>query len=386
MTVEYLHVTNLFTGTQVQHFQYVAINDGVIESISSKPTVEKSAYQSFNGWLVPGFVDVQVNGGGGVLFNNEPSIDGLKAIVAAHRQFGTVAMLPTLITDEYEVMIQAANAVAQARNEISGVVGIHFEGPHLSIPKKGIHSEHSVRALGEKEFALYTRQDLGLVLVTVAPENVSPDQISQLVQAGVIVCLGHSNANAQIVKEALSAGAKGFTHLFNAMSPLTSREPGMVGQALVDLSSYAGLITDFHHVHPTSCQLAIQAKGADKIMLVTDAMAHVGVQDDVLACQQTAYQGIPIYRQQGKLTLKDGTLAGSNLDMASAVRNCLEQLEITLKDAFLMASSTPAAFLGIEQKFGHLHLQRSANMVLLDNQMMVQRVWLEGEVYMKKQD
>jgi N-acetylglucosamine-6-phosphate deacetylase len=370
-TVEHFQVANLFDGQQVSYFQFVTIENGIIQSISSKPMIDRTHYQPVDGWCVPGFIDVQVNGGGGVLFNQQPTVEGLMTIVDAHRQFGTVAMLPTLITDAYDVMEKGADAVAQAREQIQGIIGIHFEGPHLAHEKRGIHPEQHLRPLSENEIALYTRKDLGQVMVTVAPEVVSPQQIRQLVDENVIVCLGHSNAHGQTVAEALAAGARGFTHLYNAMSPLHSREPGMVGQALADTSSFVGLIVDFHHVHPTSCQLAINAKGADKVVLVTDGMAHVGSDEKVLP-----YLDEQIYQDDGKLTLKDGTLAGSSLDMANAVRNCLEQLNVAPKEAFAMASSTPAALLGLQESYGLIRVGLPANLVMLNSQMQVQRVWV----------
>lgn len=371
MSVEHLQVTNVFDGTSVRYFQYVTIEHGVLSALSDKPIYAKSEYQHANGWLVPGFVDVQVNGGGGVLFNQTPTLEGLKQMVAAHRQFGTVAMLPTVISDAFDVMEQAANTVSQAMSECPEVVGIHFEGPHLSVLKRGIHVATHICPLSEQTFSLFTRKDLGKVVVTLAPENVSPEQISALVNEGVIVSLGHSNATSQIVSDALQAGATGFTHLFNAMSPLNSREPGMVGEALASRSSYAGLIADFHHVHPTSCQLAINAKGPERIMLVTDAMAHVGGASNALP-----YHEQMIYRQGTKLTLEDGTLAGSNLDMATAVRNCTERLDVSLPEVFTMASSTPSRFLGLPSHYGTLSVGQPANMVLLDNHMHVKKVWV----------
>jgi N-acetylglucosamine-6-phosphate deacetylase len=283
-------------------------------------------------------------------------------------------MLPTVITEDFSVMLAAGNAIAQSiAAKTPGIIGVHFEGPHLSLPKKGIHPEQHIRPISEQEIALFCRKDMGQVLVTVAPENVSADVIKVLVSNNVHVCLGHSNADGETVAKALEAGATGFTHLFNAMSPLTSREPGMVGTALADTDSYCGLIVDFHHVHETACKLAIRTKSPGKIMLVTDAMSHVGSDQISLS-----YCDTQIVREGDKLTVPDGTLAGSALDMATAVQNCHHQLNIPLVDTLKMATSTPASFLGLGQQVGHLVPGAQANLQQLNGDLEVQSSWING--------
>jgi N-acetylglucosamine-6-phosphate deacetylase len=320
-------------------------------------------------------VDVQVNGGGGVLFNNQPNLDTLITMSRAHQQFGSTAILPTLITDDFETMQLAANAVASAiAQNVKGIIGIHFEGPHLSQPKKGIHPSQHIRQISPEEMALFKRTDLGLVCVTLAPENVSVEVIEELVQANVKICLGHSNASADQTFAALKAGAQGFTHLFNAMSPLQSREAGMVGAALLDASSYCGLIVDHEHVDMTSCQLAIKCKTPERIMLVTDAMSHVGSEQIELQ-----FAGMQINRQGNKLTIEGGRLAGSALDMASAVRNCILDLHCTIEDAIKMASTTPATFLGLQQHKGYLAPGFAADWVVLTDQYDVNATYIAGE-------
>ncbi|HZB68961.1 MAG TPA: N-acetylglucosamine-6-phosphate deacetylase, partial [Sphingomicrobium sp.] len=229
------------------------------------------------GTLVPGFIDSQVNGGGDVLFNDDPSVAGITAIGAAHRRFGTTGFLPTLISDDFDVMTAAIDAVDSAiAANVPGVLGIHLEGPFLNPERKGIHSAEKIRALDAEAMAVLTRPGRGKRLVTLAPETVAPECIRQLADAGVIVSAGHTQADCATVLKALEHGLRGFTHLFNAMSPLTSREPGTVGAALYDDKSWCGIIVDGFHVDPLVLRLALRAAPLRRFMLVTDAMPSVG--------------------------------------------------------------------------------------------------------------
>jgi N-acetylglucosamine-6-phosphate deacetylase len=334
----------------------------------------KSGHQpQLQGLLCAGFIDIQVNGGGGVLFNQCPDVTALKTISKAHLQFGTTGMLPTVITDSLEVMQAAADAVAELLPEpLHTVLGIHFEGPHLSVARRGIHPAEQIRPLSDKEMQLVCRKDLGKVMMTLAPETVPVQQIRELVAQGVIVSLGHSAATAEQALAAIDAGASCFTHLFNAMSPLTSREPGMVGAALASPQVYCGLILDHLHVHPLSARIAALCKGDEKLILVTDAMAHTGSELQLLP-----YLHTEIRREGLKLTLPDGTLAGSALDMNTALRHFCQDLALPLAAGLKALSSNPAQLIGLEQ-IGQLKTGTIANMLLLDNNLNVQRCWLQG--------
>lgn len=363
-----IKVASLFDGDKISHRKIIRVKNGCIESIESLSENDNC----LPGMLVPGFIDLQVNGGGGFLFNQSPDVDTLIAIGTAHQKFGTTGWLPTLVTDSIDKMQRAADAVSKAQGvKNSGILGIHFEGPHLSVAKKGVHSAELIREIGEQEIQLFTRQDLGKVLVTLAPENVAPELITQLANAGVIVCLGHSNADFETVQKALDAGACGFTHLFNAMSQFTSREPGMVGAALLDQQSYAGIILDGIHVHPDSAKLAFAQK--ENMILVTDAMPPVG-------CQQTSFEffGHRVQREGDKLTDRNGSLAGSVLDMNSAVNNSVNMLGIKKTKAINFASKNPARFLGLEDRYGHIKEGFNASMLLLDENDSIQSSWIDG--------
>ena len=366
--MQQLSVSRLFDGATWFDNVSVVIEHGFIQAITPATGPVQQAS------LVPGFIDVQVNGGGGVLFNNSPTPQTLATMLQAHSQFGTTAMLPTVITDSIALMQRAADAVAVAiAAKQPGIIGVHFEGPHLSVPKKGVHPQQHIRQLSADELALYGRNDLGIKLVTVAPENVSPAQIRQLVGLNVIVCLGHSNADAATVQAALDAGATGFTHLYNAMSPLTSREPGMVGVALADPHSWCGVIFDGHHMHPLAAKVALAAKPAGKLLLVTDAMSPVGTADT----EFDLFDG-KVSRHGDKLTDKEGRLAGSVLDMAGAVRYAIQSLDVAPDEALRMASLYPAQFLHTPH-LGRIAAGYQADMVLLDDSWLVLQSWIGGQ-------
>ena len=371
MTRQTLLADQVFDGDRLLPAMPITIEDGHIVALDTVPGV---AVTRVHGLLAPGFIDTQVNGGGGVLFNHAPQLDTLARMRNAHARFGTTGMLPTIITDDADVTRRAADAVAAAlQQQMPGVLGIHFEGPHLASAKRGVHSADYIRPLTEADLALYCRTDLGLRVLTLAPENVSPEDIRRLVAAGVHVCLGHSNADYETVQQALAAGASGFTHLFNAMSPLSSREPGMVGAALLDANSWCGLIVDGCHAHDASMQLALRAKPRGKIMLVTDAMSTVGSDQD-----EFEFFGGRVRRDGERLVDERGALAGSTLDMAGAVRQAQQRLQIDLPEALRMASRYPAEFLGIGRDCGRIALGARADLVLLDQQQQVQQSWLLG--------
>lgn len=367
------HTPRLFDG---QHFiddQVLTITNGVISAIDADiSNVDIKA----EGLVVPGFIDLQVNGGGGVLFNDSPSLDNLKTIIAAHAKFGTTAMLPTLITDKIDVMASAVEAMAEAiREKVPGIVGIHFEGPHLSLAKKGTHCAEMIRPISEAEWQLISRKDIGQVMITLAPETVSVHDISRMVDLGIIVSLGHTNADFITAQKAVDAGATGFTHLFNAMSPLQGRAPGVVGCALLNDNTQAGLIVDGHHVDYASCQLAIKAKPAGGIFLVTDAMPPVGT--DI---KEFPLYDKTVYVENGKLTSSTGELAGSSLDMASAVKNTHLELKVPLDEALRMASLYPARYLYQQKNVlrGQIKVGQYADLVVLNDDLSVNETWISG--------
>lgn len=324
--------------------------------------------------LLPGFLDTQVNGGGGVLFNAEPTVDAIRAIGEAHRRFGTTGFLPTLISDDLDVVARALDAVRAAMDAgVPGVLGIHIEGPYLNVARKGVHNSEKFRGLDESAIGLLTSLKKGRTLVTLAPEMTTPGIISKLASAGVVVSAGHTNATYDEIRTAIAHGLTGFTHLFNAMSQLTGRAPGVVGAALDDPDSWCGIIVDGRHVDPTVLRIALRCKRRDRFMLVTDAMPSVGARE-----KSFSLQGRMISVTNGVLVDEDGTLAGSDTDMATTVRNAVELLGLDLPEAARMASRYPAEFLGLDGELGRIAPGYRANLVLVDDKLDVKQTWIDG--------
>ncbi|GAA5139315.1 N-acetylglucosamine-6-phosphate deacetylase [Thalassotalea piscium] len=368
-----LHATRLFDGHQFTEHQVLTIDNGVITAIDNDIT---NIDYVLEGLTVPGYIDLQVNGGGGALFNDSPSLDKIKRIITSHSQFGTTAMLPTLITDKIEVMKQAADAMAEAiAAKVPGIIGIHFEGPHLSIAKKGAHTADFIRPISDEEWQVLSRKDIGEIIVTLAPETVSTDDIKRMLKLGIKVCLGHTNADYKTAQAAVDAGADGFTHLFNAMSPIQGREPGVTGCALLNDSASCGIIIDGHHVDYASVNLALKTKPAGTIFLVTDAMPPVGTTDT-----EFAFFDRTVYLNDGKLTSTTGELAGSALDMATAVANTHFEVKVSLDEAIRMASLYPASYIGQDAVRGTLTTGKQADFVVLDDKLTVKSTWIAGQV------
>ncbi len=327
------------------------------------------------GILAPGFIDVQVNGGGGALLNDNPTIETVKRIAFSHRKFGTTGMLPTVITDAPEILSEAIASVKAARDAaVPGVLGIHIEGPFLDVDRKGAHDPQFIRPMTTADVEQIANADCGSVMLTLAPNRVNPALIKALTARGVLVSLGHSNATSAEVQLALDAGASAFTHIFNAMSQMNGREPGMVGTALSDRESFCGLIADGLHVHDAAMKVALAAKARSKTMLISDAMpAAAGGPDHF------ELQGRTVRRVDGRLILEDGTLAGSNLTMDEAVRYCVSRLGVGLEHAFCMASLNPAAFVKRDHELGRVKPGYLASLVHLDDDLQVLQTWIDGK-------
>jgi N-acetylglucosamine-6-phosphate deacetylase len=324
--------------------------------------------------LLPGFIDAQVNGGGGVLFNDSPTVEAIREIGAAHRRFGTTGFLPTLISDDLSVIAQAITSVREAiLAKVPGVIGVHIEGPYISAERKGTHDPAKFRDLDERGVQLLASLGVGRTLVTLAPETTTPATIRGLAKSGVVVSAGHTNATFDVMRAALGNGVRGVTHLFNAMSPLTNREPGVVGAALHDPECWCGLIVDGRHVHPAVLQVALRCKRPDRFMLVTDAMPSVGSTRD-----HFMLQGKRIEVRDGVCVDESGTLSGSAIDMATAVRNTVDLLGVSLEQAARMASTYPAQFLGLGGEVGRIAPGYRASLVAVDDRVNVIGSWVDG--------
>ena len=366
----------LLTDAGIESGKSLLVRGGRIEAIVNAPEIlgADETIDLEGQLLVPGFIDTQVNGGGGVLFNDDPSVESIAAIGKAHRRFGTTGFLPTLISDDLHVVEQAIDAVREAiARGVPGVLGIHIEGPFLSNERRGVHDATKLRILDDDAMKLLATPHGGVTMVTLAPERTTHAIIRALTDAGVIVSAGHTNATYDELQPALEAGVRGFTHLFNAMSQLGNREPGAVGAALAHTDSWVGLIVDGYHVHAEVLKIALRAKRHDRFMLVSDAMPSVGA--DVKEFQ---IQGRQITVEGDRIVDDEGRLAGAHLDMAGAVRNTVHQLGVSLTDALRMASTYPAEFLKLGDRMGRMTPGQRADLVLVDEQLNVLRTWIGG--------
>jgi len=356
----------------------IVVENGVIVDVCYMTEINSNDYKKIDlkGFLlIPGLIDIQVNGGGGVLFNQEITLEGVNSIVSAHAKYGTTACLPTLITDDCNKMDKAISVIQDClTNEILGVLGIHLEGPYLNKRFKGVHKENKIIQLTQQAVESLCQIKKGTVLITLAPENVKKEFIKQLSRSGIKVFAGHTSADYQQTLDAIASGVIGFTHLFNAMPDMHKRNPGIVVAALEDDQTYCGIIADGFHVDYAMLRLAINAKDKGKMILVTDAMPSVGSTEKTFELF-----GQNITCTQGKCLTDDGILAGSDLDMLSAVRNSVNNLNLSLEEAVNMASLYPAKLLEVEDKMGQISIGKQANFVQITPDIFQLNTWINGQ-------
>jgi len=375
MTPTALTGARIVLADTVAEGQALLLDGGRIVGLSATVPDGYARHDLGGGWLLPGFIDTQVNGGGDVLFNDQPDVAGIRAIATAHRRFGTTGLLPTLISDHPPV-VDAAIAAGEAAlaQGVPGVLGVHIEGPHLNAAKKGIHDQTRFAPVDDGVIARLSVPTQGRRIVTLAPELAPPGAVRALARAGVLVCAGHSMADYDQTRAALAEGLAGFTHLFNAMTQFSSRQPGMVGAALEDRATHVGLIVDGLHVHPAALRVALMARGVEGAMLVTDAMPPVGgTRDDF------TLMGTRITVVDGTCRGPDGTLAGSALSMVDALRNAMDMLDCDIVTASRLASGNPARFLRLDHVTGTIAPGLRADLVHLDAARQVTATWIGGE-------
>lgn len=367
----------LFDGFRLHEHSAVIVEAGQITRVA--PVAELPAdihcHRLDGGILSPGLVDLQVNGGGGVLLNEAPSPATVATMIEGHRRCGTTTLLPTLISSPRDVMSQAIDAVLETRSQCRGVGGIHLEGPFFSHEKRGVHHADYLRDPEEADIEQLCSVAGRLpLLLTLAPEHMAPGHISALVGAGVRVSLGHTNATYEQIRQALEEGASGFTHLYNAMRPLQGRDPGVVGAALEAGTAWAGIIADGIHVHPAAVRLALNVMTADQLYLVSDAMATVGSER-----RSFTLYGETIREAGGQLVNAEGRLAGAAISLADAVRISTMTMGVPVHLALRMATSAPARYMGLDGCAGSLAPGRAADMVHFSETLNVTRTWVSGE-------
>jgi N-acetylglucosamine-6-phosphate deacetylase len=370
-----LYGTRIFDGERLHDDCALVVEGASIQALTSFADRPRGGEQVdlSGGILSPGFVDWQINGGGGVLFNAEPTVEGIAAIAAAHRRAGVTAFLPTVVTDAPRVLDAALAAAREARERVPGALGIHVEGPFIDPKRKGVHPPEFIRPMRREDADALVAARAGVMVVTLAPASVPLDFISRLAKAGVIVSLGHSDASAEEAQAVFDAGASAATHLYNAMSQLTSRAPGVVGAILSNPSIICGLIADGEHAHALAYRVALAAKGARGIALVSDAMPPAAGGPDVFELQ-----GRRMTRVGAKLVAEDGTLAGAAITMRDAVDYVVNVLRVPLADALTMATLTPARLLRVDDQIGQLKPGHRADLVHLSDDLQVAEVWTGG--------
>lgn len=371
----------IFDGQRFHDDKALIVSNGRVEAIAAAGELPDGEHTRFEGGVLSaGFIDAQVNGGGGRMLNDEPSPASMYMIAEGHRPYGTTALLPTLITDTADATVAAIEAAKESVKSNRGVAGLHLEGPHLAPARKGAHLAELMRPVEDKDVKAFiaAKEAIGTLLVTMAAEQVTVKQVRELSEAGVTVSIGHSDCSSEAAEARFDAGARGVTHLFNAMSQLGHRAPGLVGAAIDHPSVWCGIIADGHHVDPKALRTALRAKrGEGKLFFVTDAMSLVGSEQDSFTLN-----GRTVRRERGgfcsKLVLSDGTLAGSDVDMASTIRYGVNYLELTLAEALRMATSYPARFLRLDDR-GHLSPGARADLVHLTDALEVTRTFISGE-------
>ncbi len=371
----------IFDGERFHDDKALIVADGRIETIAGLNDLPDGETITLDGGiLAPGFIDAQVNGGAGRMLNDEPSPASMYRIAEGHRPYGTTSLLPTLITDTGEATAAAIDAAKEAVKTNRGVAGLHLEGPHLAPARKGAHLAELMRPVEDRDVKALSAaaEAIGTLLVTMAAEQVTARQVRELSEAGVTVSIGHSNCTSEAAEARFDAGARGVTHLFNAMSQLGHRTPGLVGAAIDHPAVWCGIIADGHHVDPKALRTALRAKrGEGKLFFVTDAMSLVGSAENSFTLN-----GRTVRRETGafcsRLVLSDGTLAGSDVDMASAIRYGLTYLDLSLAEALRMATLYPARFLKLDDR-GRLAPGLLADLVHMTDGIKVNQTWISGE-------
>ena len=374
--IEVFTGARLFDGERFVDDSALVCQDERIVAITPHRERPKNAreHDLAGGMLTPGLVDWQVNGGGGVLFNETPSVEGIEAIVVAHRRFGTTSLLPTIITDAPDVLAAALTAARAAHGRVAGAIGVHVEGPFIDPRRKGAHPAQFIRSMTAADADALIAAKAGAMVVTLAPCAASNALIARLARAGIVVSLGHAECSFEEARSAIDAGARAATHVYNAMSQLGHRQPGLVGAALSDERLICGFIADGCHVHEAAARIALKARGAPAIALVSDAMPPAAGGPDTFELQ-----GRRITRVGVKLTSEDGTLAGAAITLIEAVRYVATSLRFPLADALQMATRTPARLLRLEGNIGCLCPGARADLLHLDDSLNVRGVWIGGE-------
>ena len=366
----------LFSGKEFFDNRALLIDgENIIDIINEHDIPKNFEIQKLNGGILsPGFIDLQVNGGGGKLFNNSPDKESLNTIIEAHQHFGTTSIMPTVISDSLNVLKKCTTTISEAIENNKSLLGVHIEGPFFNVKYRGVHQKQYINTINSDYLNLFENLKDFPVMLTLAPECISTKQLKHLKSLGFKILAGHTDASYDQLEEAIKYGLDGFTHLFNAMGQISAREPGVVGSALTFDNTAASVIVDLHHVHPSLIQMAYKQKPQGKLFFVSDSMAtiHHGEPSFEL------YDEI-VSESKGRIINSEGKLAGSSITQIDAIKNAYQSCNIPLNEALAMASRYPAEYLGVANYLGSLKSGYRADLTHFDLDFQVQNVWVAGK-------
>ena len=366
----------LFSGKEFFDNRALLIDgENIIDVINEHDIPNNFEIQKLNGGILsPGFIDLQVNGGGGKLFNNSPDKESLNAIIEAHQHFGTTSIMPTVISDSLNVLKRCATTISEEIESNKSLLGVHIEGPFFNVKYRGVHQKQYINTINSDYLNLFKSLQDFPVMLTLAPECISTKQLQHLKSLGFKILAGHTDASYDQLEEAIKYGLDGFTHLFNAMGQISAREPGVVGSALTFDNTTASIIVDLHHVHPSLIQMAYKQKPQGKLFFVSGSMA-------------TIHHGEPSFElydevvseSNGRIINSEGKLAGSSITQIDAIKNAYQSCNIPLNEALAMASRYPAEYLGVANYLGSLESGYRADLTHFSLDFQVQNVWVAGK-------
>ena len=351
-------------------------DDNIIDILDDSIIPSDFEIQSLNGGILsPGFIDLQVNGGGGKLFNNSPDKESLNTIISAHQYFGTTSIMPTVISDSLNVLQQCTDIISKEIHKNKSLLGIHIEGPFFNVKYRGVHQKQYINTINATYMNLFETLDRFPVMLTLAPECISIKQLKSLKKLGFKILAGHTDANYDQLEEAIKYGLDGFTHLFNAMGQISAREPGVVGSALDFDQTWASIIVDLHHVHPSLINLSYKQKPEGKLFFVSDSMATINHGEPSFELYDEV-----VSESKGRIINSEGKLAGSSITQIDAIKNAYQKCNIPLESAISMATLYPAEYLGISDYLGQIKKDFRADLVHFNSDFKIQNVWVEGNL------
>ena len=368
--------SKLFNGKKFIEHKALLIDDQHIAGIVNEDAIPTDFLikKLDGGILSPGFIDLQVNGGGGKLFNNSPDKESLNTIISAHQYFGTTSIMPTVISDSLNILQKCTDTISNEINNNHSLLGIHIEGPFFNVKYRGVHQKQYINTINASYLNLFETLDKFPVMLTLAPECISIKQLKHLKSLGFKILAGHTDANYDQLEEAVKYGLDGFTHLFNAMGQISAREPGVVGSAFDFDETSASIIVDLHHVHPSLINLSFKQKPKGKLFFVSDSMATINHGEPSFELYDEV-----VSESNGRIINSEGKLAGSSITQIDAIKNAYQKCSIPLESAISMATLYPAEYLGVSDYIGQLKKGYRADLAHFDSNFHVQNVWLAGK-------